>query len=117
MSLFQFHLFLDANIFCSLNIPAAVDESNPAQSLISHQLLYCRVGIGFHLQILMNGSVRGVHEPSEYSMISMPRKYNTLAHMKLSENVSVFTDLSSLYCTHFFHFFLMSFPLFVFKAS
>ncbi|XP_067265585.1 fibroblast growth factor 4A isoform X1 [Chanodichthys erythropterus] len=48
---------------------AVVDESNPAQGLISHQLLYCRVGIGFHLQILMNGSVWGVHEPSEYSFL------------------------------------------------
>ncbi|XP_048049001.1 fibroblast growth factor 4B isoform X2 [Megalobrama amblycephala] len=48
---------------------AAVDESNPAQGLTSHQLLYCRVGIGFHLQILMNGSVLGVHEPSEYSSL------------------------------------------------
>ncbi|KAI2660446.1 Fibroblast growth factor 5 [Labeo rohita] len=44
---------------------AAVEESNPAQ----HQLLYCRVGIGFHLQIVMNGSVGGVHEPSEYSLL------------------------------------------------
>ncbi|XP_043085571.1 fibroblast growth factor 4B isoform X2 [Puntigrus tetrazona] len=43
----------------------AVDESNPAR----HQLLYCRVGIGFHLQIVMNGSVWGVHEPSEYSLL------------------------------------------------
>uniref|UniRef100_A0A8C5I367 Fibroblast growth factor 9 n=1 Tax=Gouania willdenowi TaxID=441366 RepID=A0A8C5I367_GOUWI len=29
-------------------------------------LLYCRVGIGFHLQILLNGSVGGVHQPNEY---------------------------------------------------
>ncbi|KAF4109343.1 hypothetical protein G5714_010416 [Onychostoma macrolepis] len=43
----------------------AIEESNPAQ----HQLLYCRVGIGFHLQIVMNGSVWGVHEPSEYSLL------------------------------------------------
>uniref|UniRef100_A0A8C2PS93 Fibroblast growth factor n=1 Tax=Cyprinus carpio TaxID=7962 RepID=A0A8C2PS93_CYPCA len=51
--------------FCSLNIPAAIGESNPAR----HQLLYCRVGIGFHLQIVMNGSVWGIHEPSEYSLL------------------------------------------------
>ncbi|XP_039539103.1 fibroblast growth factor 4A isoform X1 [Pimephales promelas] len=48
---------------------AAVDKSNPAQGLVTHQLLYCRVGIGFHLQILANGSVWGVHEPSEYSLL------------------------------------------------
>ncbi|CAM4606026.1 unnamed protein product [Leuciscus chuanchicus] len=47
----------------------AVDESNPARGLVTHQLLYCRVGIGFHLQILANGSVWGVHEPSEYSLM------------------------------------------------
>ncbi|XP_056098142.1 fibroblast growth factor 4A isoform X2 [Rhinichthys klamathensis goyatoka] len=47
----------------------AVDESNPARGLVTHQLLYCRVGIGFHLQILANGSVWGVHEPSEYSLL------------------------------------------------
>jgi len=55
-----------------------VDKSNPAQGLITHQLLYCRVGIGFHLQILANGSVWGVHEPSEYSMIYMPITLITL---------------------------------------
>ncbi|XP_016341878.1 fibroblast growth factor 6-like [Sinocyclocheilus anshuiensis] len=44
---------------------AAIGESNPAR----RQLLYCRVGIGFHLQIVMNGSVWGVHEPSEYSLL------------------------------------------------
>ncbi|KAL1268206.1 hypothetical protein QQF64_033569 [Cirrhinus molitorella] len=44
---------------------AAIEESNSAQ----HQLLFCRVGIGFHLQIVMNGSVRGIHEPSEYSLL------------------------------------------------
>ncbi|XP_051998880.1 fibroblast growth factor 4A [Xyrauchen texanus] len=48
---------------------ATVQYSNPSQRLITHQLLYCRVGIGFHLQILTNGSVSGVHEPSEYSTL------------------------------------------------
>lgn len=57
--------FLNVNYYCSLNIPAVIGGSNPAR----HQLLYCRVGIGFHLQIVMNGSVWGVHEPSEYSLL------------------------------------------------
>uniref|UniRef100_A0A3P9LWT9 Fibroblast growth factor n=1 Tax=Oryzias latipes TaxID=8090 RepID=A0A3P9LWT9_ORYLA len=35
--------------------------------VIQEQLLYCRVGIGFHLQILPGGSVRGVHRPTQYS--------------------------------------------------
>nr|XP_009302933.1 fibroblast growth factor 4B [Danio rerio] len=52
-------------------IPAGVERSNPAEGFITHQLLYCRVGIGFHLQILMNGSVSGVHEPSEYSLLKV----------------------------------------------
>uniref|UniRef100_A0A671SKD2 Uncharacterized protein n=1 Tax=Sinocyclocheilus anshuiensis TaxID=1608454 RepID=A0A671SKD2_9TELE len=57
--------FIRCYYFYSLNIPAAIGESNPAR----RQLLYCRVGIGFHLQIVMNGSVWGVHEPSEYSLL------------------------------------------------
>lgn len=75
--------------FLLFEYPTAIEESNPAQ----HQLLYCRVGIDFHLQIVMNGSVWGVHEPSEYSMIYLPNlhlyreKYlnNTFTHIKLSE--------------------------------
>uniref|UniRef100_A0A673IAJ5 Uncharacterized protein n=1 Tax=Sinocyclocheilus rhinocerous TaxID=307959 RepID=A0A673IAJ5_9TELE len=63
-----FSTFIRCNYFCSLNMPAAIEESNPAR----RQLLYCRVGIGFHLQIVMNGSVWGVHEPSEYSRIYLP---------------------------------------------
>ncbi|XP_062861791.1 fibroblast growth factor 4A [Trichomycterus rosablanca] len=35
----------------------------------AHQLLYCPVGIGYHLEILSNGSVQGVHEPTEHSQV------------------------------------------------
>ncbi|RVE57764.1 hypothetical protein OJAV_G00202490 [Oryzias javanicus] len=35
------------------------------------QLLYCRVGIGFHLQILPGGSVRGVHRPNQYCWVKL----------------------------------------------
>ncbi|XP_036065677.1 fibroblast growth factor 4A isoform X2 [Oryzias melastigma] len=35
------------------------------------QLLYCRVGIGFHLQILPGGSVRGVHRPNQYCWMKL----------------------------------------------
>ncbi|XP_056611052.1 fibroblast growth factor 4B [Triplophysa dalaica] len=45
------------------------EKVNPTRELITYQLLYCRAGIGFHLQILKNGSVGGVHEPSEYSLL------------------------------------------------
>uniref|UniRef100_A0A3Q3XAA5 Fibroblast growth factor n=1 Tax=Mola mola TaxID=94237 RepID=A0A3Q3XAA5_MOLML len=31
----------------------------------TQKLLYCRVGIGYHLQILSNGSVGGVHKPTD----------------------------------------------------
>uniref|UniRef100_A0AAY5ENG1 Fibroblast growth factor n=1 Tax=Electrophorus electricus TaxID=8005 RepID=A0AAY5ENG1_ELEEL len=34
-------------------------HSGPASRDSIHQLLYCRVGIGYHLQILTNGSVGG----------------------------------------------------------
>ncbi|XP_029980944.1 fibroblast growth factor 4A-like [Sphaeramia orbicularis] len=40
-------------------------SSGPNRGRVTHRLLYCRVGIGFHLQILRNGSVGGVHMPSE----------------------------------------------------
>uniref|UniRef100_A0A3P9KBQ2 Fibroblast growth factor n=1 Tax=Oryzias latipes TaxID=8090 RepID=A0A3P9KBQ2_ORYLA len=39
--------------------------------VIQEQLLYCRVGIGFHLQILPGGSVRGVHRPTQYSWLKL----------------------------------------------
>lgn len=39
---------------------------HPVRDGHKQQLLYCRVGIGFHLQILSNGSVGGVHKPTEY---------------------------------------------------
>ncbi|XP_061081729.1 fibroblast growth factor 4 [Conger conger] len=35
------------------------------------QLLYCRIGIGYHLQILPNGTVGGVHEHTEYSWLKV----------------------------------------------
>uniref|UniRef100_A0A3B3RF21 Fibroblast growth factor n=1 Tax=Paramormyrops kingsleyae TaxID=1676925 RepID=A0A3B3RF21_9TELE len=40
--------------------------SHPFRGLAQKQLLYCRVGIGYHLQILPNGNIGGVHEPTEY---------------------------------------------------
>ncbi|XP_058231210.1 fibroblast growth factor 5 [Hemibagrus wyckioides] len=33
--------------------------------------LYCRVGIGFHLQIHPNGRVNGSHEPSHFSLLEL----------------------------------------------
>ncbi|XP_026886637.2 fibroblast growth factor 4A [Electrophorus electricus] len=49
----------------------ARSHSGPASRDSIHQLLYCRVGIGYHLQILTNGSVGGVHEPTEYSWLGV----------------------------------------------
>uniref|UniRef100_A0A3Q3GD31 Fibroblast growth factor n=1 Tax=Labrus bergylta TaxID=56723 RepID=A0A3Q3GD31_9LABR len=39
-------------------------------SIVNQQLLYCRVGIGYHLQILPGGSVGGVHKPTEFCEFS-----------------------------------------------
>ncbi|XP_052461457.1 uncharacterized protein fgf9 isoform X2 [Carassius gibelio] len=55
------HMWLLSMRDVKMREKAVIGGSNPAR----HQLLYCRVGIGFHLQIVMNGSVWGVHEPSE----------------------------------------------------
>lgn len=41
-------------------------SSNPLRKTVKHQLLYCRAGIGFHLQILPDGLVEGVHRPTPY---------------------------------------------------
>uniref|UniRef100_A0A7N8WN97 Fibroblast growth factor n=1 Tax=Mastacembelus armatus TaxID=205130 RepID=A0A7N8WN97_9TELE len=38
---------------------------------VKQQLLYCRVGIGYHIQILPSGSVGGVHKPTEYCEFSL----------------------------------------------
>lgn len=35
--------------------------------------LYCNVGIGFHIQVLPNGKVTGVHTESRYSKIWVSR--------------------------------------------
>ncbi|XP_072369119.1 fibroblast growth factor 4A-like [Scyliorhinus torazame] len=35
------------------------------------QLLYCRVGIGFHLQVLPNGTVNGAHQSSKYGVMQL----------------------------------------------
>ncbi|XP_068602887.1 fibroblast growth factor 4A [Brachionichthys hirsutus] len=43
----------------------AGSKPQPIREGIKQQLLYCRVGIGYHLQILVDGSVGGVHEPTE----------------------------------------------------
>ncbi|XP_032385804.1 fibroblast growth factor 4A [Etheostoma spectabile] len=34
-------------------------------------LLYCRVGIGYHLQILPSGSIGGVHKPTEHCWLKV----------------------------------------------
>uniref|UniRef100_A0A3B5KBT0 Fibroblast growth factor n=1 Tax=Takifugu rubripes TaxID=31033 RepID=A0A3B5KBT0_TAKRU len=38
------------------------DSSPPIRDGSAPQLLYCRAGIGYHLQILANGTVGGVHK-------------------------------------------------------
>ncbi|XP_068184665.1 fibroblast growth factor 4A isoform X2 [Antennarius striatus] len=42
-------------------------ESKPltTRTGMKQQLLYCRVGIGYHLQIMANGAVGGVHKPND----------------------------------------------------
>ncbi|XP_029958995.1 fibroblast growth factor 4-like [Salarias fasciatus] len=33
--------------------------------------LYCNVGIGFHIQVLPNGTIRGVHSEDRYSLLEI----------------------------------------------
>uniref|UniRef100_A0A3B3RGB6 Fibroblast growth factor n=1 Tax=Paramormyrops kingsleyae TaxID=1676925 RepID=A0A3B3RGB6_9TELE len=46
-------------------------HNNNKLGLAQKQLLYCRVGIGYHLQILPNGNIGGVHEPTEYCWLKV----------------------------------------------
>ncbi|XP_034550120.1 fibroblast growth factor 4A [Notolabrus celidotus] len=43
----------------------------PVKEGVKQQLLYCRVGIGYHLQILPSGSVGGVHKPTEFCWLKV----------------------------------------------
>ncbi|CAJ1078583.1 fibroblast growth factor 4A [Xyrichtys novacula] len=43
----------------------------PVKDGVKQQLLYCRVGIGYHLQILPSGAVRGVHKPTEFCWLKV----------------------------------------------
>ncbi|KAF7657460.1 hypothetical protein LDENG_00026600, partial [Lucifuga dentata] len=45
---------------------SAAGFPHPIRGEIKDQLLYCRVGIGYHLQILPSGSVGGVHKPTPH---------------------------------------------------
>ncbi|KAG7259934.1 hypothetical protein CRUP_014143 [Coryphaenoides rupestris] len=40
--------------------------AQPIRGVGKKQFLYCRVGIGYHLEILPSGSVKGVHIPTEH---------------------------------------------------
>ncbi|XP_015219074.1 fibroblast growth factor 4A [Lepisosteus oculatus] len=39
--------------------------------VMRRQLLYCPIGIGYHLQILANGSVWGVHKHTDYCWVRL----------------------------------------------
>ncbi|XP_036396726.1 fibroblast growth factor 5 [Megalops cyprinoides] len=54
-----------------LSSKAGLSPPHPIRAAITRQLLYCRVGIGYHLHILPNGTVGGVHEPNEYSWLKV----------------------------------------------
>ncbi|CAG5866018.1 unnamed protein product [Menidia menidia] len=43
----------------------------PDREVVKQQLLYCRAGIGYHLQILPSGLVGGVHKPTEYCWLKV----------------------------------------------
>ncbi|XP_070694424.1 fibroblast growth factor 4A [Pempheris klunzingeri] len=43
----------------------------PIREGLKQQLLYCRAGIGYHVQILPSGFVRGIHKPTEYSWLKV----------------------------------------------
>ncbi|XP_041856906.1 fibroblast growth factor 4B [Melanotaenia boesemani] len=44
---------------------------DPIREVVKQQLLYCRAGIGYHLQILPSGLVGGVHKPTQYCWLKV----------------------------------------------
>ncbi|XP_033966226.1 fibroblast growth factor 4A [Pseudochaenichthys georgianus] len=44
---------------------------HPMRGGVKQQLLYCRVGIGYHVQILPSGAVGGVHKPTEHCWLKV----------------------------------------------
>uniref|UniRef100_A0A3B4WJA6 Fibroblast growth factor n=1 Tax=Seriola lalandi dorsalis TaxID=1841481 RepID=A0A3B4WJA6_SERLL len=61
----------EGNLSIKSSLYNAGSSPHPIREGPKQQLLYCRVGIGYHLQILPNGSVGGVHKPTEYSWLKM----------------------------------------------
>ncbi|XP_019399546.1 PREDICTED: fibroblast growth factor 6 [Crocodylus porosus] len=46
-------------------------ESDYLLGIKRQRRLYCNVGIGFHLQILPDGRISGVHDESQYSLLEI----------------------------------------------
>ncbi|XP_073423896.1 fibroblast growth factor 6 [Dendrobates tinctorius] len=46
-------------------------KSDYLQGIKRHRRLYCNVGIGFHLQVLEDGRINGVHSESPHSLLEI----------------------------------------------
>ncbi|KAM4747996.1 fibroblast growth factor 6 [Rhinophrynus dorsalis] len=46
-------------------------KNNYLLGIKRHRRLYCNVGIGFHLQVLPDGKINGVHSESQYSLLQI----------------------------------------------
>ncbi|KAK9517027.1 hypothetical protein VZT92_024923 [Zoarces viviparus] len=67
--------------------------------------LYCNVGIGFHLQVLPDGRINGVHNENQYSLIeisTVDRGVVSLYGVR-SELFVAMNSRGRLYGTAFFH--------------
>lgn len=60
------------------NWPTFTDSSPPIRGGAAPQLLYCRAGIGYHLQILTNGAVGGVHKPDGHCEFSGSARFSDI---------------------------------------
>lgn len=76
----------------------AGSSPHPTGEAINHLLLYCRVGIGYHLQILPSGSVGGVHKPTEDCEFTL-----THTHRRHAWNVVSYSFVSELSDSGFLH--------------
>ncbi|CAN9512722.1 unnamed protein product [Ophioblennius macclurei] len=67
------HLLTLAHLLCAAVVVTRVsmEQQGGARSGRTTCRLYCRVGIGFHLQIHPDGRVNGSHEPNQLSVLQL----------------------------------------------
>lgn len=64
-------------------------QSDYLQGIKRVRRLYCNVGIGFHLQVLPDGRISGVHSENPYSELHPAKKIKNKNALESKESVSL----------------------------